>query len=143
MELAGRRRGKRLKEYRWSSFIYYGGRKAPEWLVRERRRKGSVGGAAARAHDEAEAERLLKRGKEELGLPRGKRGLEGRGKWRDEKALLAALVRERTGVKNAWVAERLAMRHEFHVTRAVKRVREEKQLAGLYLELKKKSESWD
>ena len=57
--------------------------------------------------------------------------------------LLAALVRERTGVKNAWVAERLAMRHEFHVTRAVKRVREEKQLAGLYLELKKKSESWD
>jgi hypothetical protein len=57
--------------------------------------------------------------------------------------LLAALVRERTGVKNAWVAERLAMRHEFNVTRAVKRVREEKQLAGLYLELKKKSESWD
>ena len=68
-------------------------------------------------HDEAEAERLLKRGKGRVGIAEGE-----------------AWAR-RAGVKNAWVAERLAMRHEFHVTRAVKRVREEKQLAGLYLEL--------
>lgn len=201
--------GKRLKEYRWSSFIYYGGRKAPEWLVRERvlrdfelsegrkglaayaryletrakdqegalsdeslkelrrgwylgeegfgvkvlkklgskvgppRRKGSLGGEAARAHDESEALRLVKKGSMELGLPSSKKALEGRGVYRDEKALLAALVRERTGVRNAWVAERLTMRHEYNVTRAVRRVREEKGLAKRYKALRRKSESWD
>lgn len=28
--------GKRLRDYRWSSFLYYGGRKTPEWMVTER-----------------------------------------------------------------------------------------------------------
>jgi len=201
--------GRRLREYRWSSFIYYRGRKAPEWLTRERvlrdfelaegrtglaayarylesrakdregaltdealkelrrgwylgeesfgkellerlggkvrarRRMGSVGGDAARAHDEVEAERLVGRGLEALGAPKSRRLLEGRGKWRDEKALVAALVREWTGVRNTWVAERLAMRHEYNVTRAVRRVREEKELAGRFGELKRVSESWD
>jgi len=78
-----------------------------------------------------------------LGLPKGRKALEGRGKFRDEKALMASLVRERTGVKNAWVADRLAMRHEFNVTRAVKRVREEKGLRSRFSEFRHMSESWD
>ena len=46
-------------------------------------------------------------------------------------------------MRNAWVAERLAMRHESNVTRAVRRVREEKELAGRFGVLKEGSESWD
>ena len=46
----------------------------------------------------------------------------------EEKALLAALIRKRTGVRNAWVASRLAMGHEVMVTRAVRRVRERREL---------------
>ena len=49
-----------------------------------------------------EAERLIKKGLEALGMPKGRKALEGRGKWPDEMALLASLARERTGVQNAW-----------------------------------------
>ena len=43
----------------------------------------------------------------------------------DEKAVLASLIRGRTGVRNAWVAERLGMGTEGNVTRAL---REERRL---------------
>ncbi len=186
--------GKRLIDWRWSSFPTYAGRKAPEWLVTgrvleafelaegrrgrrayarylearakdrdgalsddslkalrrgwylgdadfgdrllvmlkpdvtKRRRKGSLRGAAARAHDVAEAERLVRAGLEWMGLPAKPKDLAGRGRWLDEKAILASLVRARTGVRNAWVAERLAMGTEGNVTRALRRVREEQAL---------------
>lgn len=192
--------GKRLRDYRWSSFLYYGGRKTPEWMVTERvlqrfeldegrkglaaysrylerramdkegsltdeslkelrrgwylgeesfgkkllnrirgevrqgRSKGSLRGEAARSHDEAEAERLVKAGLKALGMP-PRRALEGRGKQLDEKALLAALIRERSGMSNHWVAERLSIGSESSVTRAVRRVREEKRLQLLFQEL--------
>jgi hypothetical protein len=192
--------GKRLRDYRWSSFIYYGGRKTPEWMVTERvlrrfeldegrnglaaysryleqrakdkegsltdeslkelrrgwylgeeafgkkllgrlsgkvkkgRVKGSLRGEAVRSHDEAEAERLVKAGLKALGLP-PRRVLEGRGKQLDEKALLAALVRERSGISNRWVAERLSIGSESSVTRAVRRVSEENRLQVMFQEL--------
>lgn len=200
--------GKRLRDYRWSSFIYYGGRKAPEWMVTERvlgrfeldegrrglaayaryleqrakdkegsltdeslkelRRgwylgeeafgkkllgrlsgkvkkgwsKGSLRGEAARSHDESEAERLVKVGLKALGLP-PRRALEGRGKQLDAKALLAALIRERSRMENGWVALRLSMGSESSVTRAVRRVREEKRLQAKYRELKQMPELRD
>ena len=96
--------------------------------VAERRRKGSLRGAAARAHDAAEAERLAKAGLKWMGLPVKAKDLVGRGRWLDEKALLATLIRRRTGVRNAWVAERLGMGAEGNVTRALRRVREDKGL---------------
>ncbi|GAA5484716.1 hypothetical protein Hsar01_03962 [Haloferula sargassicola] len=88
------------------------------------RRRASVSGGAALAHDEAEAERLVKRLLEEQGLPTGRVALSGRGKWQREKALVCSLVRKRTGVSNGWLASRLSMGHESSVTRALRRVRE-------------------
>ena len=93
------------------------------------RKKGSAGGEAARAHGETEAERLASSGLRVLGLPDDPVELAGRGKWAEEKALVAALVRGRTGVRNGWVASRLAMGHEVAVTRAVRRIRESRDLA--------------
>jgi hypothetical protein len=48
--------------------------------------------------------------------------LAGKGRWTEEKSLIAALIRKRTGVSNRWVAERLAMGHEGNVTRAIRKV---------------------
>ena len=47
-----------------------------------------------------------------------------KGEWVDETAVVAALIRKRTGVRNRWVAERLGMGHEGNVTRAIRRVNE-------------------
>lgn len=89
------------------------------------RKKGSVGGLAARAHDESEAERIVVRALSALALPGDAAILTGRGKWKREKELVAALVRKRTSVGNAWVAARLGMGHEVAVTRAVRRTHED------------------
>lgn len=51
--------------------------------------------------------------------------LRGRGKWIREKAVIAAVIRKRTGVGNLWIARRLEMGHEGSVTRAVRWAREE------------------
>ncbi|MGE9271545.1 MAG: hypothetical protein ACQKBU_12140 [Verrucomicrobiales bacterium] len=56
--------------------------------ARKRRRRGSVTGAAARAHDEAEAEGLVRKAAEILGVDGRREALEGRGRFLDEKALL-------------------------------------------------------
>jgi len=95
-------------------------------MIAPKRRKGSLRGEAARAHDEVEAERLISASLRYLKMPGSAEELRGRGKWRNEKAMVATLVRERTGVKNAWVAERLAMGHEGNVTQALRRIREDK-----------------
>lgn len=47
--------------------------------------------------------------------------LAGRGRWKEEKEMVAALVRTRTAVANRWVSARLGMGHEVSVTRAVRR----------------------
>jgi putative transposase len=99
------------------------------------RKKSSVGGPAARAHDEAEAERIVTKALSALGLPEDAGSLTGRGKWKLEKDLVAALVRKRTGMGNAWVAARLGMGHEVSVTRAVRRTREDKAARGKLNEL--------
>ena len=65
-------------------------------------------------------ERIVAAALTALGLPHCVTELCGRGKWLREKALIAAIVRKRTGVRNAWVAERLGMGHESSVTRAVR-----------------------
>lgn len=89
-----------------------------------KRKKGSVAGEAARAHDQNEAERLAAATLRAFGLPGKSSELEGRGKWIEEKSLIATLIRQRTGVKNRWVAERLAMGHEGNITRAIRKVNE-------------------
>jgi REP element-mobilizing transposase RayT len=85
-------------------------------------KKGSAAGVAASAHDRNEAERIAVAALRKLGLPTESSELEGKGRWIEEKALVAALIRKRTGVKNRWVAGRLAMGHEGNITRAIRRV---------------------
>jgi len=201
--------GRKLKEYAWSSFSHYHGRKAPDWLemgrvirafelaegkagrqayarylearamsreatmndaslkelrrgwylgekgfaekllremgevIAPKRRKGSVRGEAARAHDEAEAERLVSLSLRHLKMPESTQELRGRGRWRDEKTVIAALVKERTVVKNAWVADRLAMGHEGNVTQALRRVRQDAQLQKAFMKLRRTLEIRD
>jgi putative transposase len=103
-----------------------------------KRRKGSVGGAAALAHDAAEAEKIVAGGLSALGMPEDAAKPLKRGKWRQQKTLLAALVRQRTGVGNAWVAARLGMGHEMNVTRATRRAREDRATARLLSDLASK-----
>jgi len=91
-------------------------------ITAPKRKKGSVAGEAASAHDQNEAERIAVAALLELGLPTATSELEGRRMWVEEKSLIAVLIRKRTGVKNRWVAERLAMGHEGNVTRAIRRV---------------------
>jgi putative transposase len=102
------------------------------------RKKKSVGGDAARAHDEAAAERLVSLALSELGLPGDRAELVGRGKWKDETELVAALVRKRTGMPNRWVAHRLGMGHEVGVTRAVRRFQDDRKQAVRLNALEKK-----
>lgn len=92
--------------------------------ARPKRRKGSVAGAAASAHDEAEAEQLAMAALRALDAPTETSQLLGKGKWIDETSVVAALIRKRTGVKNCWVAQRLGMGHEGNVSRAIRRVNE-------------------
>jgi hypothetical protein len=193
--------GKKLKEWSWSSFPQYAGRRNPDWVetgrvleafrlspegrgrrayagyleerardregtltdeslgelrrgwylgeesfaekllsrldgsVKAKRRKGSLRGSAARAHDQAEAERLVKAGLESMGLPSRAKDLAGRGKWLEGKSVLAALVRRKTGVRNGWVAARLGLGSESNVTVALRRVRESRELTKKLAEL--------
>ena len=46
----------------------------------------------------------------------------------DEKALLVWLVKAHTGASNAWVAERLGTGHPTSVSKAVRRVKEDRRL---------------
>ncbi len=75
----------------------------------------------------AEAERIAKGGLAALGVPDAAFELRGRGKWIREKAVIAAVIRKRTGVGNLWIAGRLEMGHEGSVTRAVRWVREDSE----------------
>ena len=92
--------------------------------LRPKRNNGSLRGHEARAHDESEAETIAQAALTALGLPESPDLLSGRGKWVAEKALVAALIRKRTGVLNQWVAKRLAMGMAGSVTRAVRWTRE-------------------
>ncbi|MEO5713040.1 MAG: transposase [Luteolibacter sp.] len=89
-----------------------------------KRKKGSVSGEAASAHDEAEAERIAMAALRALEVPTEAEQLQGKGKWIEETTLVATLIRKRTGVKNRWIAERLGMGHEGNVTRALRRFKE-------------------
>ena len=91
----------------------------------EKKGKGSVGGEAVRAHDETEADRIATASLALLGLPDDAEKLAGRGRWLQEKAVIAAVIRKRTGVGNRWIARRLGMGQESSVIRAVRKTKED------------------
>ncbi len=90
--------------------------------TKPKRRRGSVAGEAASAHDEYAAEQIAVAALHALKAPTESSQLQGKGKWIEETTLVAVLIRKRTGVKNRWVATRLGMGHECNVTRAIRRV---------------------
>ena len=106
--------------------------------VGKERKRSSVGGAAAKAHDEAEAQRLVVEALAELGAPGDTAALTGRGRWKEEKEMVAALVRRHTALANRRVAARLGTGHEVSVTRAVRRFREDPKAARRLKALERK-----
>ena len=87
-----------------------------------RRRRASSTGEGRRAHDEGEAERLLARGLEGLGLTLSQ--VAALKKTDARKQALAWLVKSRTVVGDEWIVARLAMGHRSNVSRAVSAYRE-------------------
>ena len=91
----------------------------------EKKGKGSVGAVAVKAHDEAKADRIATVSLAILGMPDAAEELAGRGRGLQEKAVIAAVIRKKTGVGNRWIARRLAMGQESSVVRAVRRAQED------------------
>ena len=85
------------------------------------RKRGSVAGAAVRAHGESEAERIIRIIGAELGLPKSAEDLDLLRKGDSRKVICAALVKSRTSVKNDWLASRLRMGHPATVSQLVSR----------------------
>jgi REP element-mobilizing transposase RayT len=82
----------------------------------KRDRNKNYRGAELNDHGEKQAEKIIAAGLEVFGLEEGQ--LPGMKKSADEKVLIAAIVRELTAVKVAWLATRLEMGSKSNVTRA-------------------------
>lgn len=96
-------------------------------------KRSSLAGEEMRRHDEAEAERLLQRGLDCLGISVS--DLLARPKGANEKAILAWYLRKHTTVSRAWIAERLVMGDESRITKAVRLVDRDKSYADLRVKL--------
>ena len=86
--------------------------------VKLRRTRGRDG--VLRDYGERDAEHLVVKGSELLGLPTARKELESLRKGDERKALLAALIRRNTGTSAAWIADRLAMGHPGSVSRLIR-----------------------
>ena len=75
------------------------------------RKRGSVAGAAARAHGEIEAERIIRIVGGGLGLAKSMEELELLREGDPSKVICAARVKGLTSVKNDWLVKRLCMGH--------------------------------
>ena len=117
-----RRRSHLRHGWYWGSQAFAEGMlKLAEKAVTSRRNRTYRSGAVARAHDEREAERLLKEGLAAAGLEEGAlRGLPGSDV---RKTALASLLLKRTTARQSWIAERLAMRSAANVSQQVLRYR--------------------
>ena len=85
------------------------------------RDRGNLAGAAVRAHDEKEAERIIRIVGAEMELPGSAADLELLRKGDPRKVMRAALVKRRTSVKNDWLASRLRMGHPAAMCQSVSR----------------------
>ena len=85
------------------------------------RDRGSLAGAALRAHDENEAERIIRIVGAEVALPGGAAELCLLRKGDPRKVMCAAIVKRRTSVKNDWLASRLRMGHPAAMSKLVGR----------------------
>jgi putative transposase len=96
---------------------------------RKKRQRGNAGdGLMARDQGVRDAERLVVEASRLLELPTAPDELTRLKKGDERKALLAALVRKRTGVEIEWISRRLAMGHPGSVSRLIGRVRNDPAL---------------
>ena len=86
------------------------------------RRKGLHSGGAVAAHNQQEAERIIRLTAGCLGLPAAVADLARLRKGDPAKVTCAALVRLRTAVPNDWIAARLAMGGSTYVSSLVNRI---------------------
>ena len=90
--------------------------------------RGNRSGQAARAYDVSRAEQIAKQGLKFFSLPSSPRKLKVRGKWVDEKSIIASLIRDQTSVSNQWIADRLGLSSAGNVTQALGRAKRSKNL---------------
>jgi putative transposase len=106
------------------------------------RKRSSLAGKAIRAHDQAEAERVIAVLGKKLGLPESAAELELLKKGDPRKVVCAALLKAVTAKSNEWIAKRLAMGHPASMSQLVHRMRREpkesKRLKGYEKILKSK-----
>ncbi len=107
------------------------------------RKRGSVTGAAMRAHGEIEAERIIRRAGGELGLAESVEELRLLRKGDSRKVICAALVKGLTSVKNDWVARRLCMGHPAAMSQLVNRTRKDPKKLKLMKKLERTLKSKD
>ncbi len=88
-------------------------------------KRGSIAGAAVRAHDEGEAERIIRVVGTELGLPERAEELRTLRKGDPRKVICAALVKGNTSMNNDWLAKRLCMGHPAAMSQLVNRIRKD------------------
>lgn len=88
-------------------------------------KRGSIAGAAVRAHGESEAERIIGRVGAELGLPESAEGLRTLRKGDSRKMICAALVKANTSMNNEWLAQRLGMGHPAAMSQLVNRMQKD------------------
>jgi len=102
------------------------------------RRRESHAGGARRAHDQAQAERMVEWGLGQLGT--GKEELMARPKGQMEKQVLAWWLRAQTTASRRWIAEELRMGYESRVSQAASSV--ETSQARQVVELKRKLQGY-
>ncbi len=107
------------------------------------RKRGSVAGTAVRAHDEKEAERIIRFTGSELGLPESAGELERLRKGDPRKVICAAIVKARTAVKNDWLAKRLYMGHPASMSQLVNRARKDPKALKILRKCEKTLKSKD
>ena len=73
-----------------------------------------------------------------MGAPGDTEALSGRGRWKEEKEMVGALVRRHTALANRRVAVRLGLGHQVSVTRAARRYREDPKAARRHKALERK-----
>ena len=91
-----------------------------------RLRRHNIDAPVRRSHDEKEAQRILRVGCEFFGLDVEE--LRALKKGESRKAVLAALIRLRTAVPNAWIAEHLHLGLASRVSHCVRRADAEREL---------------
>jgi putative transposase len=90
-------------------------------------KKDSLSGGAVRAHNEAEAERIIGVVGKALGISISREDLMLLRKSDRRKVICAAIAKGGTTVGNDWLAERLAMGHGSYVSTLVQRMRRDKK----------------